>query len=155
MINEVSLVGVVLRVSIPERYKNDERYSPVLIVQYGAQREMKRGQSVHFVNAVPVKVIAPKWQMVKDQIKEGVLIQVQGHIQGLVREEDDYRKPGIELVADRINVVEFREVVVTDPLTGARQNAMLPAAINVARRVREARAEAAVAEGAEAEAAAS
>lgn len=139
MINDVNLIGVVLRVNIPERYKDDERYSPVLIIQYGPQREMRRGQAVHFVNAVPVKIIAPKWQMVKDQIKEGALVQIQGHLQGLVREEDDYRKPGVEVVVDRINTVMMREVTVLDSFTGSRVTSPLPVIQNVGRIARERR----------------
>ena len=38
MLNRVTLVGMVLRVQIPERYQNDPKYSPVLIIQFGDQR---------------------------------------------------------------------------------------------------------------------
>lgn len=138
MINGVNLVGLVLRVNIPERYRNDPRYSPVLMIQYGPRREMKRGQNVHFLNAVPVKVIGPKWQLIKDEIHEGALVSIQGHLQGIVREEDEFRKPGIEIVADRIDRIEFHSVDIADSVTGQTISGQLPSVVNVSRRARDA-----------------
>lgn len=137
MINRVSLVGMVLRIQIPERYQNDPKYSPVLIIQFGDQRSPKRGSPVHFINAVPVKVLAPKWQSLKDFIKEGDVVEIDAHVQGIIREEDDFRRPDIEIVAERINQVNFKEVQVVDQYTKQPRVAVLPLITNLARKARE------------------
>lgn len=137
MLNRVILVGMVLRVQIPERYQNDPKYSPVLIIQFGDQRAPKRGAPVHFINAVPVKVLANKWQGVKDFIKEGDVIEIDAHLQGIIREEDDFRRPDIEIVAERINLVHFKEVQVVDQFTRQTRVSLLPLVTNLARKARE------------------
>ncbi len=137
MLNRVTLVGMVLRVQIPERYQNDPKYSPVLIIQFGDQRSPKRGASVHFINAVPVKVLAPKWQTLKDFIKEGDVVEIDAHLQGIIREEDDFRRPDIEIVAERVNLVNFKEVQVVDQFTKQQRAATLPLVTNLARKARE------------------
>ena len=137
MLNRVILVGMVLRVQIPERYQNDPKYSPVLIIQFGDQRSPKRGSPVHFINAVPVKVLAPKWQGIKVFIKEGDVVEIDAHLQGIIREEDDFRRPDIEIVAERINLVGFKEVQVVDQYTKQPRAAILPLVTNLARKARE------------------
>lgn len=104
MANDISLTGRVLRVNVPERYRHDGHYSPVLIVQFGEQCARKRGKNVRYQNAVPVRVPASTWQAVQSRVGEGTWVRLDGHIQGISRESDDYPWPHVEIVVDCLEV---------------------------------------------------
>lgn len=106
MINAFFLVGEIKKISVsePKGPKDPKRNaSAVLLVQYGKQRETT-GNAVEFVNAVLVRVPSYKYPQIKDKLKVGAKVQINGKLQGVLKTIVDDGFFTTELVADHIYV---------------------------------------------------
>ncbi len=103
MIHNFFLVGEIKKISVSEPKDPKKNASAVILVQYGKQRETT-GNSVEFVNAAMVRIPNYKYPQLKDKLKVGSTVQVNGHLQGVFKTiiEDGYFT--VELVADRVYV---------------------------------------------------
>lgn len=105
MIHAFFLVGEIKKISVSEPKDPKKNASAVLLLQYGKQRETT-GNAVEFVNAVMVRVPSYKFPQIKDKLKVGAQVQVNGHLQGVFKTIVDDGYFTSELVADRIYVDE-------------------------------------------------
>lgn len=105
MIHAFFLVGEIKKISISEPKDPKKNASAVLLVQYGKQRETT-GNAVEFVNAVMIRVPSYKFPQIKDKLKVGAQVQVNGHLQGVFKTIVDDGYFTTELVADRVYVDE-------------------------------------------------
>jgi hypothetical protein len=105
MIHAFFLVGEIKKISVSEPKDPKKNASAVLLVQYGKQRETT-GNAVEFVNAVMVRVPSYKFPQIKDKLKVGAQVQINGHLQGVFKTIVDDGYFTSELVADRVYVDE-------------------------------------------------
>jgi hypothetical protein len=105
MIHAFFLVGEIKKISVSEPKDPKKNASAVLLVQYGKQRETT-GNTVEFVNAVMIRVPSYKYPQLKDKLKVGAQVQINGHLQGVFKTIVDDGYFSSELVADRIYVDE-------------------------------------------------
>ncbi len=103
MIHAFFLVGEIKKISVSEPKDPKKNASAVLLVQYGKQRETT-GNAVEFVNAVMVRVPSYKFPQIKDKLKVGAQVQINGHLQGVYKTIVDDGYFTTELVADRVYV---------------------------------------------------
>ncbi|MBC8737247.1 hypothetical protein F6X40_10550 [Paraburkholderia sp. UCT31] len=78
--------------------------SAVLLCQYGVQRDESKGP-VDFVNAVLVRVPSYKYPELRDTLKVGQRILINGRLQGVAKPTGDGRSYlTVELVTERITI---------------------------------------------------
>jgi len=96
------LTGKVRTVHIPDK----EDPSALILLQYGPERERHGNRPVEFINAVPVRIPSFRLQKIRDQLVEGVRLEVHGRLQGVLKGimTDGYITT--ELVAERVFVAE-------------------------------------------------
>jgi hypothetical protein len=105
MIHAFFLVGEIKKISVSEPKDPKKNASAVLLVQYGKPRE-NTGNAVEFVNAVMVRVPSYKFPQIRDKLKVGAQVQINGHLQGVFKTIVDDGYFTTELVADRVYVDE-------------------------------------------------
>ena len=105
MIHAFFLVGEIKKIQVSEPKDPKRNASAILLVQYGPTRE-STGGSVEFVNAVMVRVPSYKYPQIKDKLKLGKQVQINGHLQGVYKTMMDDGYFTTELVADRVFVDE-------------------------------------------------
>jgi hypothetical protein len=103
MIHAFFLVGEVKKISVNEPKDPKKGASAVLLVQYGVQRE-STGGPVEFVNAVMVRVPSYKFPQLRDKLRVGQKVVINGHMQGVYKSIVDDGFFSTELVADRVHV---------------------------------------------------
>ncbi len=103
MIHAFFLVGEIKKIQVSEPKDPKKNASAVLLVQYGATRE-STGGPVEFVNAVMVRVPSYKYPQIKDKLRVGKQVQINGHLQGVFKTMMDDGFFTTELVADRVFV---------------------------------------------------
>lgn len=104
MIHAFFLVGEIKKIQVSEPKDPKKNASAVLLVQYGATRE-STGGAVEFVNAVMIRVPSYKYPQLREKLKVGKQVQINGHLQGVFKTMmDDGGYFATELVADRIFV---------------------------------------------------
>lgn len=103
MIHAFFLVGEIKKIQVSEPKDPKKNASAILLVQYGGARE-STGGAVEFVNAVMVRVPSYKFPAVKDKLKVGKQVQINGHLQGVYKTMMDDGFFTTELVADRVYV---------------------------------------------------
>lgn len=103
MINTFFLVGDIKKINVSTPKDPNKPESAVMLVQYGAQRESSNG-TVEFVNAVMIRVPGFKFPQLKAKLKVGKKVQVNGHLQGVLKAAIDEGFFTTELVADRVFV---------------------------------------------------
>lgn len=108
MIHAFFLVGDIKKISVSEPKDPKRNASAILLVQYGATRE-STGGPVEFVNAVMVRIPSYKFPQIKDKLKVGKQVQINGHLQGVYKSVMDDGFFTTELVADRVFVEGERE----------------------------------------------
>lgn len=108
MIHAFFVVGEIKKIQVSEPKDPKKNASAVLLVQYGTTRE-STGGSVEFVNAVMIRVPSYKYPQIKDKLKVGKQVQVNGHLQGVFKTMLDDGFFTTELVADRIFVEGDKE----------------------------------------------
>lgn len=108
MIHAFFLVGEIKKIQVSEPKDPKRNASAILLVQYGATRE-STGGPVEFVNAVMVRIPSYKYPQIKDKLKMGKQVQINGHLQGVYKSVMDDGFFTTELVADRVFVEGERE----------------------------------------------
>ena len=108
MINTLFLMGKISRILVnepkdPEKAKRRPG-SGVLMIQYGPVRDSSGGP-VDFVNAVLVRIPSYRWPQYRDKLKEGQVVEITGHLQGILKQAGMEPFFTVELVADRVHVV--------------------------------------------------
>lgn len=103
MIHAFFLVGEIKRIQVSEPKDPKNNASAILLVQYGATRE-STGRPVEFVNAVMVRVPGYKYPQIKDKLKVGKQVQINGKLQGVFKTMVDDGFFTTELVAERVFV---------------------------------------------------
>lgn len=104
--------------------------SAVLTIQYGPRRD-PTNRAVEFVNAVSVRVPSYKWPMLADKLKDDMLVEIQGRIQGVFRmnpdmarlagKQDGQGRMDIELVAERVMPLNMSEAPYAEAATPASE----------------------------------
>jgi hypothetical protein len=108
VIHAFFIVGDIKKIQVSEPKDPRKNASAVLLVQYGATRE-QTGGSVEFVNAVMVRVPSYKYPTLKDKLRVGAKVQINGHLQGVFKTMLDDGHFTTELVADRIFIEDGRD----------------------------------------------
>lgn len=103
MINTFFIVGEIKKINVSTPKDPAKQESAVMLVQYGPQRESSNG-TVEFVNAVMIRVPSFKFPALKTKLKVGKKVQVNGHLQGVLKSAIDEGYFTTELVADRVYV---------------------------------------------------
>ena len=104
MINQFFLVGEIKKLNISEPKDPKKNASAVLLIQYGTQREATGGP-VEFVNATLVRIPSYKFPALRNRLRVGQTVQINGHLQGVYKTLGDQGFFTVELVADRVDVV--------------------------------------------------
>lgn len=113
MIHAFFLVGEIKKIQVSEPKDPKKNASAVLLVQYGATRE-STGGPVEFVNAVMIRVPSYKYPQIKDKLRVGKQVQVNGHLQGVFKTMMDDGYFTTELVADRVFVEDEKDSAGSD-----------------------------------------
>lgn len=108
MIHAFFIVGEIKKIQVSEPKDPKKNASAVLLVQYGVTRE-STGGAVEFVNAVMIRVPSYKYPQLKDKLKVGKQVQVNGHLQGVFKSMMEEGYFVTELVADRVFVEDSRD----------------------------------------------
>jgi hypothetical protein len=111
MIHAFFLVGEIKKIQVSEPKDPKKNASAVVLVQYGGTRE-STGGPVEFVNAVMIRIPSYKYPQLKDKLRVGSQVQVNGHLQGVLKSVMDDGYFTTELVADRVFVEDERETEV-------------------------------------------
>ena len=101
MINTFFLVGEIKKINVSTPKDPAKPESAVMLVQYGAQRVSSNGP-VEFVNAVMIRIPNFKFPQLKAKLQVGKRVQVNGHLQGVLKAAMDEGFFTTELVADRV-----------------------------------------------------
>ena len=103
MINKFFLVGDIKRISISEGKSAGKQASAIILLQYGNPRE-ESGGAVEFVNAAMIRIPSYRFPALRDKLREGQKVVVEGHIQGVFKKMLETGHFAVELVADRVTV---------------------------------------------------
>lgn len=119
-INTFVMSGEVKRVNVNSK-PTKKGPAAVILLQYGPTRQ-RTDQQVQFLNVALIRVPPYVFEKCKNDMKEGSLVDVMGHSQGVLKhnlmEQDGYVTN--ELVADRLQVVDA-EVVDDDQSAGGAE----------------------------------
>lgn len=102
MINTFVMAGEVKRVDVNSKPAK-KGPAAVIMVQYGPARQ-RTDQAVQFLHVALIRVPPFVYERCKDELKVGALVDVVGHVQGVLKHmiADGYVTN--ELVADRLQV---------------------------------------------------
>jgi hypothetical protein len=103
MINTFFLVGDIRKINISTPKDPSKGESAVMLVQYGPDRDQSKN-AVEFVNAVMIRIPNFKFPALKSKLQVGRKVQVNGHLQGVLKAVMDDGFFTTELVADRVFV---------------------------------------------------
>lgn len=109
MIHAFFLVGEIKKIQVSEPKDPKKNASAVILLQYGATRE-STGGPVEFVNAVMIRIPSYKFPQLRDKLKVGKQVQINGHLQGVFKSAMDEGYFTTELVADRVFVEDDHPV---------------------------------------------
>lgn len=106
-VNTFVMSGEVKRIDINSK---PTRKGPaaVILIQYGPSRQ-RTDQAVQFLNVALVRVPPYIYEKCKDELKVGVLVDVVGHTQGVLKHIVAEGFVTNELVVDRLQVVSAEE----------------------------------------------
>lgn len=100
MINTFVMSGEVKRVDVNSK-PTKKGPAAVIMVQYGPARQ-KTDQSVQFMNVALIRVPPFVYERCREHLKTGVLVDVTGHVQGVLKNIIGDGYVTNELVADRL-----------------------------------------------------
>lgn len=103
-INTFVLSGEIKRLDVNNR-PNKRGPSAMVVVQYGATRQQTE-QAVQFLNIALVRLPPYVYEKVKDNLKVGDLLDIVGHMQGVYKRALAEGFLTMEMVADRVQVVD-------------------------------------------------
>jgi len=103
-INTIVLSGEVKRLDVNNK-PTKKGPAAVIVVQYGPSRQ-RTDQPVQFLNVALVRVPPYVYEKCKHQLKVGSLVDITGHVQGVLKNILAEGYVTNELVADRLQVVD-------------------------------------------------
>lgn len=103
-INTFVLSGEVKRVDVNNK-PTKKGPAAVILLQYGPTRQ-RTEQAVEFVHVAVIRVPPYVYEKCKTHLKEGCLVDVTGHTQGVLKRVISESYVTNELVADRLQVVD-------------------------------------------------
>lgn len=106
-INTFVLSGEVKRIDVNTK-PTKKGPAAVVVIQYGATRQLTE-QSVQFLNVALVRIPPYVYEKCKDHLKLGSLVDVTGHVQGVLKHIVNEGYVTNELVADRFQVVDAED----------------------------------------------
>lgn len=112
MINTFVMAGEVKRIDVNNK-PTKKGPAAMILVQYGPSRQ-RTDQTVQFLNVALVRVPPYVYEKCKDALKEGSLVDIVGHVQGVLKHIVAEGFVTNELVADRLQVVDDRADEVPD-----------------------------------------
>lgn len=101
MIHQFTTYGVIKKVTVSEPKDPKKNASAIILLRYGQTREATNS-GVEFVNAVMIRIPGYRYPQVKDKLKEGALVQIMGHLQGVYKTSMSEGYFTTELVADHL-----------------------------------------------------
>ena len=117
-VNTFVLSGEVKRIDVNKK-TTPNGPAAVLMVQYGPSRA-KTDKSVQFLNLALVRVPPYVYAKHEGKIKKGCLVDLVGHVQGVLKQVMNDAFVSNELVNDRLQIVEFGE---EDPVQAPQEAA--------------------------------
>lgn len=103
-VNTFVMSGEVKRIDVNSK-PTKKGPAAVILIQYGPSRQ-RTDQAVQFLNVGLVRVPPYVYEKCKDQMKVGSLVDVVGHVQGVLKHIVSEGFVTNELVADRVQVVD-------------------------------------------------
>lgn len=107
MINTFVMSGEVKRIEVNTKPAK-KGPAAMILVQYGGSRQ-RTDQTVQFLNVALIRVPPYVYEKCKDQLKTGSLVDITGHVQGVLKHIVAEGFVTNELVADRLQVVDDEE----------------------------------------------
>ncbi|WP_087865302.1 hypothetical protein [Comamonas thiooxydans] len=107
MINTFVMSGEVKRIEVNTKPAK-KGPAAMILVQYGGSRQ-RTDQTVQFLNVALIRVPPYVYEKCKDQLKNGSLVDITGHVQGVLKHVVAEGFVTNELVADRLQVVDGEE----------------------------------------------
>lgn len=104
MINTTVLSGEVKRLEVNNK-QTKKGPAAIILIQYGPSRQ-RTDQAVQFLNVALVRVPPYVYEKCKDQLKVGSLVDMTGHLQGVLKHIVNEGYVTNEVVADRLQVVD-------------------------------------------------
>ena len=124
-VNTFVLSGEVKRIDVNKK-TTPNGPAAVLMVQYGPSRA-KTDKSVQFLNLALVRVPPYVYAKHEGKIKKGCLVDLVGHVQGVLKQVMNDAFVSNELVVDRLQIVEFAEDDMPQQAQGQEQAQSQPA----------------------------
>lgn len=106
MIHDTFIVGDIrtITISTPKDPKKGE--SALILVQWGPVRDRTPDSTTNFINAGYVRIPNYRFPKIKDKLRVGQNVKINGHIQGIVKVVEGQQFMSNELVADRVFVLK-------------------------------------------------
>lgn len=104
MINTFVMSGEVQRIEVNSKPAK-KGPAAMILVQYGPSRQ-RTDQTVQFLNVALVRLPPYVYEKCKDTLKKGSLVDIVGHVQGVLKHIVSEGFVTNELVADRLQVVD-------------------------------------------------
>lgn len=118
MINTFVTSGEVKRVEVNNK-QTKKGPAAIILVQYGPNRQKTPDQAVQFLHIALIRVPPYVFEKCKNDLKVGSLVDVTGHIQGVLKQVIGEGYVTNELVADRLQVVDSESVEPAEPEAAA------------------------------------
>ena len=106
-VNTFVLSGEVKRVDVNKK-TTPQGPAAVIMVQYGPSRA-KTDRSVQFLNLALVRIPPYVYSKHEGKVKAGCLVDLVGHVQGVLKTVMNDAFVSNELVIDRLQIVDFGE----------------------------------------------
>ncbi len=105
MINDFFIVGTIRKIKESTPRDPKKGASAIVLVQWGAARTQSNS-AVDFVNAGWVRIPNYRYPKLQGRLKVDQQVKVNGHLQGVVKSVGDEPFIQIELVADRVFILD-------------------------------------------------
>ena len=112
-VNTFVLSGEVKRMDVNKK-TTPNGPAAVIMVQYGPSRA-KTDKSVQFLNLSLIRVPPYVYAKHEGKLKKGCLVDLVGHVQGVLKQVMNDAFVSNELVVDRLQIVEFAEEDMNSP----------------------------------------
>ena len=106
-VNTFVMSGEVKRVDVNKK-TTPQGPAAVMMVQYGPSRA-KTERSVQFLNLALVRIPPYVYSKHEGKVKQGCLVDLVGHVQGVLKTVMNDAFVSNELVIDRLQIVDFGE----------------------------------------------
>lgn len=104
MINTFVMSGEVQRIEVNNKPAK-KGPAAMILLQYGPTRQ-RTDQAVQFMHVALVRIPPYVYEKCKDSLKKGSLVDITGHVQGVLKHTLSEGFVTNELVADRLQVVD-------------------------------------------------